>query len=382
MTASKTSNKDEPKLFKDWFDPGAAKALAEQMRRADANFPAKKFVRIASSNLAPLEFAGRVKQFSEALASCLPQDTPRALALLRASFPEPLPDCEAVTDGWLQWPIGQYIADHGLDEFDESMLTMIELTQRFSAEFAVRPFVEHRQGETISYLKKLTDHESPHVRRWCSEGLRTRLPWGKKLNELIANPKPVLPVLEALKDDAEIYVRRSVANNLNDIAKDHPDLVKARCKRWFQSSKAHRVSLVKHAMRTLIKDGDTEALNIIGFSAPKRLRASLTASNASPRIGESVTLLATLESDEIKPQPILIDYLVHYVRKNGSTSGKVFKWKQLELHKGQRVELQKKHSFKTTTVRALYPGAHRVELQVNGVRVASTEVRLVAESRK
>ena len=179
MATKGTSSKDDKKLFKNWFDDQAAKALASQLRRADSSFPNKKFIRIATQDLASLELAGRVNQFAAALASCWPDDIPKSLAIIRASLPPPLPDCEAVTDGWLQWPIGQYIADRGLEHFNDSMLTMLELTQRFSSEFAVRPFVEHRQQETIQYLRDLTDHESPHVRRWCSEGLRTRLPWGK-----------------------------------------------------------------------------------------------------------------------------------------------------------------------------------------------------------
>ena len=370
------SSADEKKLFKDWFDKQAAKALAAQIRLAESSFPTQKFIRIAAKDLQSLEFAGRVNQFAAALAVCLPDNIPKSLAIIRASFPPPLPDCDAVTDGWLQWPIGQYIGEQGLEYFDDSMSTMIELTQRFSAEFAVRPFVERRQQETIEYLCRLTDHESPHVRRWCSEGLRTRLPWGKKLHQLIADPKPVLPILEALKDDEEIYVRRSVANNLNDISKDHPDLVIARCRKWYKKSKPERVTLVKQALRGLIKDGRAEALAVIGFSKPEKLNVELELSEKKISLGGTLTLTATVSSTSASTQELLMDYAVHYVRKNGSSNIKVFKWKTLTIKPNETLVMTKKHSFKPTTVRALYPGKHIVELQINGSRVASAELTL------
>ena len=372
----RASPKEDKKLFKDWFDEQAAKLLAAQFSTVWPSFPTKKFIKLASNDLASLEFSGRINQFANALAQCLPDDMPQSLAIIRSSLPPPLPNCDAVTDGWLQWPIGQFIADRGLGFFEESMLTMVELTQRFSSEFAVRPFVEHKQQETIHYFSTLTEHESPHVRRWCSEGLRTRLPWGRKLNNLITNPRPVLPILEALKDDEERYVRRSVANNLNDISKDHPSIVIARCKNWYQESKQERIATVKQALRGLIKAGNLEALAVIGFGPPHKLQATLKVSQTQIAIGEAVTLVAELESSASQSQPVLVDYVVHFVRQNGKSTAKVFKWKTVTLQNRATHQITKKHSFKTTTVRALYPGRHFIELQINGVRVASTAVVL------
>lgn len=378
MSVIDSSKTAERKRFKDWFDEEAARALAGQIGAIDKRFSNKKFIELATSGLQDLEFAGRVGQFADALAACLPDDVPQALGILRDSLPAPLPDCDAVMDGWLQWPVGQFIANRGIEHFEESMLTMIELTRRFSSEFAVRPFVEHRQKETISYLRDLTDHESAHVRRWCSEGVRTRLPWGKKLHRLIADPKPVLPILDALKDDHEVYVRRSVANNLNDLSKDHPELVIAQCGKWYRQDKPQRITLVKQALRGLIKAGDPAALTVIGFAPPEKIQARLSVAAREITLGGTIELTAEITSRALKMQPLLIDYVVHFVRKNKKQGAKVFKWRTLDLGTGDTAIITKKHSFKASTVRALYPGTHFIEMQINGVLVASTAVELRA----
>ena len=237
MSTSKQPNK---KAFKDWFDREAAQMMASQIAGALPSFDKRKFVRVASSNLEQLGFHARVAQFSNALAATLPDDIPAALHILTESLPQAQQNCDQVTDGWLQWPVGKFIADQGLPYFDESFAAMIELTKRFSAEFAVRPFVEAESEKTFDRLLALTRDPNPHVRRWCSEGVRPLLPWGKKLRGLVDDPSPIWPILEELKDDEELYVRRSVANNLNDISKHHPDAVVAKChfleKRWERTS--------------------------------------------------------------------------------------------------------------------------------------------------
>ncbi|PON16401.1 DNA alkylation repair protein [Candidatus Entotheonella serta] len=324
-----------------------------------------------------LEFAGRVQQFSDALAATLPQSVPKALAVLIESLPPPLPDCEAVTDGWLQWPVGQFIADHGLDHVEASMKAMIELTQRFTSEYAVRPFVERYPEVTFARLLALTDHPSPHVRRWCSEGARPRLPWGKKLQRLVADPSPIWPILESLKDDDELYVRRSVANNLNDIAKDHAALVVQRCGAWSEDGNERRDWVIKHGLRSLIKAGDAGALAVIGFGPPQGVTAILSIQPEQIAIGGEIALSAQLETTSRQAQALIVDYAVHYVRQGGKTSDKVFKWTTLQLPARERVTLDKRHSMKATTVRALYPGVHQADLQINGVRVAEGHFRLI-----
>lgn len=371
-----TTKEEERKAFKDWFDRDAAKALAGQIGAVQPGFDHRKFITLACKDLAKLEFAGRVRQFASAMRATLPASVPDALKTLTQSLPPVLPGCDEVTNGWLQWPVGQFIAEHGLPHFEESMTAMIELTQRFSSEFAVRPFVDELPDRTFARLHKLARHPSPHVRRWCSEGCRPRLPWGAKLRSLVADPSPIWPILETLKNDPEPYVRRSVANNLNDIAKDHPDLVIARCEQWAALGDSKVDRTIRHGLRTLIKRGDPRALAILGFGPPDNLRAILKTSPSEIVVGESVEMSAVLENASSKPRRIAIDYAVHYPRKSGKTSAKVFKWKTLELPASGRTTLKKKHPMKRTTIRALYPGAHRIELQINGIMLAESSFNL------
>lgn len=366
----------ERKAFKDYFDRAAAKALAAQVSAVHPQFDSNQFVKTASKGLTTLEFNDRVKQFAAALESSLPASRSKSLKILEKSLPEPLPDCEQVTDGWLQWPVGQFVADFGVDHYKESMQLMIELTQRFSSEFAVRPFVEQYQDKVFADLLPLTAHANPHVRRWCSEGVRTRLPWGRKLTSLIVDPSPLLQILDALKDDAELYVQKSVANNINDISRDHPDVALKLCKRWSKKSNPGRDWIIKSGLRTLIKNGDREALSIIGYAKPRALATTLALKPKRLQIGDSVQMVCEIASTASTPQKLLVDYVVHYVRQGGRVSGKVFKWKELTIQPGETVILKKKQAFKETSIRALYPGSHQIELQVNGQRMAEATVNL------
>ena len=369
--------REDAAKLKDWFDREAAIRLAAQVRAVSPDFDSERYVRLASRGLQELEFKERVEKFAWALKETLPQHLPTALAILTESLPEPLPDCESPTDGWLQWPIGEFIALYGLPCFDDSFEAMYALTQRFTAEYAVRPFVEHYPEESVSILYDLVGDESPHVRRWCSEAVRPRLPWGKVLKALVEDPEPILPILEALIDDPELYVRRSVANNLNDISKDHPELVVDLCEEWHDESNEERMWVVRHALRGLIKAAHRGALGLLGFPPPpEELRARLEVEPSEVRIGEMVKFKATLLNRSPRALNLQVDFVLHLIRSQGASSGKVFKWKAITLEPGQQVTLPKKHPMKKTTVRDLYPGIHRVELQVNGVRLGRGEFLL------
>ena len=369
-------SESDRKLFKDWFDEEAAALLAGQVGQSK-QFDREAFLKLALKDLRQLEMQGRVKQFSHALAHALPQDKEIALSILKETLPPAQTNCESITNGWLQWPIGQFIADYGIGHFEAAFATMIELTKRFSSEFAIRPFLESEPEEVFPRLLALTSHPNPHLRRWCSEGVRTRLPWGRKLHLLIADPSPIWPILEALRDDEEKYVQKSIANNLNDLSKDHPGEVVSLCRRWMNDPTPQRRWIVKHALRTLIKEGNPEALAVIGYGEPVDLSVEFLTGVDAIKIGESIDLTVALGSGSGEPQSLIIDFLVHYVRQGGKTSGKVFKWKIIDLAPGERITLTKKHSFRPTSIRALYPGHHRIEIQVNGHRLAESSFELM-----
>lgn len=364
--SSSTKNPSKRKAFKDYFDRTAITQLAHQIQIAWADFPVEDFRRLAGREIEKLEFNQRVSQIASALRACLPDDFAEALVILKRSLPDPLPNCDSVTDGWLHWPLGQLIADFGTQHFDASMDAMIALTQRFSAEFAVRPFVQLYPLKTVERLQQLTLHENPHVRRWCSEGLRPRLPWGVRLDAFVLDPSPLFPILDALYDDPELYVRRSVANHLNDIAKDHPDLVVARCRNYLKGNSIHSEWVARQALRTLIKNGNVSALSVLGFRRPRKIAVQLTLAPATVQVGEAIELKAEIQNRSSSAQKLAIDFAITFVRQNARTSRKVFKWKNLTLAAGACQEISKKHPMKMTTVRRLYCGRHRVEVLVNG----------------
>lgn len=381
MSHEDQSQSSDRKAFKDYFDQSAVQALSTQITSAWRKFPTRAFVQAASHGLTELEFSQRVSRLAECLRVSLPDDIPAALKILQNSLPEPFSNCDSVADGWLQWPIGQFIAEYGVDHFDPSMSVMIELTQRFSSEFAVRPFVIRYPDQTIERLTDLINHPSAHVRRWCSEAVRPRLPWGSVIRSLVDDPSPILPILDALHDDEELYVRRSVANNLNDIAKDHPSVVVSRCLQYQTKDARHTNWVIRHALRTLIKDGNQAALAALGYNAPRKISAELHRTPAAITVGDSIELVSVLKNESNHSQQLAVDFELTFVRKNGMSSAKVFKWKSLTLSAGEQIAITKRHPMKATTVRRLYSGEHKIRLMVNGKALASAQFDLDAPER-
>lgn len=372
------TNKNENKKFKEWFDHDAARLLGEQLLSSYPQLDLEEFIHLATKNIDHLEMQDRVSQFSQAMAVCLPENKQPALKIITQSLPDILPGTDVITNGWLQWPVGKFIADYGISHYEAALDAMIELTQRFSSEFAVRPFVERMPEKIIPDLIRLCNHHSPHVRRWCSEGTRPLLPWGKKLHALVEDPSPVLPILEALKDDPEKYVQKSVGNHLNDISKNHPELVVATCKKWMKTAGPERKWIIARGLRTLMKEGHSGALELMGFPPAKNLRVELDVSPSQIPIGSSVELQVSLKNEYGQTQKLLIDYAVTYVRKQQNTGRKVFKGTTKTLQASEETTFTKKHPMKVTTTRALYPGEHLVEILVNGERITMESFTLKA----
>jgi 3-methyladenine DNA glycosylase AlkC len=219
-------------------------------------------------------------------------------------------------------------------------------------------------------------HDSDeHVRRLASEGCRPRLPWGQRLPELIRDPSPIAPILETLREDPSLYVRKSVANNLNDIAKDHPDWVLDRLESWDREN-PHTNWIARRGVRTLVKNGHPRALGLLGVKHGASVAASIEATPKRLRLGDTLRLQAVVDSRSKKKQRLVVDYIIHYQRPNGRTSKNVFKWKELDLHPGTQIHLAKSQKIQDFTTRKHHPGRHAIDLQVNGVTEASTEFTL------
>jgi 3-methyladenine DNA glycosylase AlkC len=230
----------------------------------------------------------------------------------------------------------------------------------------VRPFIERYPDRMFRQLKQWAKSKNTDHRRLASEGCRPRLPWASALNELKKDPAPILPILELLKDDPELYVRRSVANNLNDISNDHPDIVVEIMKRW-QGSTKETDWIIKHACRTMLKQGRPDVLSLFGFASPTFIRGSeLRFEKKRVRIGGETTFRASIHTSRAKLGKLRLEYVVHFIKSNGQPSPKVFQISEREQSSNSS-EVTKRLSLRDLSTRKHFPGIHRVELRVNGV---------------
>lgn len=257
--------------MKQVLGPQAIECLAHNVSLAFPAFDKEAFRLTALHGLEPLGIMERGQQLANALWQHLPQHFSTATEILLNSLTPPLDDTTNLGLAvFFYLPHVCFIAEYGRDAannnghdpFETAMKAQYELTQRFSAEFSIRPFLMQAPARTLAQLQQWTGDANHHVRRLCSEGTRPRLPWAPRLPAFIQDPRPVLPILESLKDDASLYVRRSVANHLGDIAKDHPALVYALCERWLEDASAERKWLIRHALRHPAKKGDQTALTL------------------------------------------------------------------------------------------------------------------------
>jgi 3-methyladenine DNA glycosylase AlkC len=357
--------------LKDQFGPSAPLAIAQMIRAVHADFPHDAFLKDALSGFGPLSLTGRGFQIASALRKHLPAGYPQAIEILLASTAQPHEHrASGGMSAFLYMPHLFFVAQHGLDHFEDSMRAQHALTQLFTAEYSIRAFLEKHPEATLARLREWTRDPSPHVRRLVSEGTRPRLPWASRLRAFQKDPRPVIQLLELLKDDPELYVRRSVANNLNDIGKDHPALLTTIAKRWLRGASEERRWIVNHALRSAVKRADPGALGALGYGA--KAEVALRDKRVTParaKIGGSVTVSFTLVNTRAAAQRILVDLVVHFVKARG-TGAKTFKMKALTLAPRGQVTVSKKIGLKQLTTRRHYPGVHEVEALLNGRRVA------------
>jgi 3-methyladenine DNA glycosylase AlkC len=358
--------------LKNQFGADVPQAIARMILAVHPSFNSEGFVRVALQGYDALALMARGKKIAQALRVYLPPDYAQALAILVNSLDQPHGrDRSQSLASFIYLPHTVFVSAYGLAHFEASMLALHDLTQRFTGEFAIRAFIEQDPAATLRQLTVWATDPSVHVRRLVSEGTRPRLPWAGRLRLFQADPAPVLALLELLKDDPELYVRRSVANNLNDIGKDHPDVLTRTAHDWLQHATPQRTWIVQHALRSAIKRGETGALDALGFGDVARVRvvnALISPRRAVP--GGSVHIAFEVTSTAVgtdeSPQRVMVDFGVHYVKANGRTRVKVFKLKTLELSAGQTVGLSKKISLAQMSTRQHYPGIHKVDVILNG----------------
>ena len=373
-----------PEPFKNFFNPQMIALMGHHFKRVWSGFDEAAFIDLATQGLDVLELKQRSDQITHALSVCLPSSFAEAAPILLHSLhPEDDVDLSGAEmdaqgiRGWGTMPMCEYVAACGLHDFDLSLAALKELTKRGSSEFGIRPFIARDQDRVLGLLTKWASDPNFHIRRLASEGARPRLPWGMQLTNLVSDPEPLMPILEKLKDDPTQYVRRSVANNLNDIAKDHPDTVANIAKEWLKGASPERKKLVRHACRSLIKAGHKKTLAALGYKKPKVSLTHFNVLTPVVQFGDALRFDIALRSEAKTDQDLIIDYVVHHRKANGKTSPKVFKWKTTCLKANTDHVAVRKHAMRQITTRVYYPGMHQVEIMVNGESLGSEHFELL-----
>jgi 3-methyladenine DNA glycosylase AlkC len=356
--------------LKTFFSPELVQRLALDIARVHAAFPARAFTKSACRGLGALELLDRGRHIADALGAHLPWSYPEAIEiLLRSLGPEHATD-ELLGVGMAPFfylPHTLYVAERGLGHFDLSMRAQYELTKRFSAESSIRAYIDSDPERAFEFLGTWATDRNAHVRRLASEGTRLRLPWARRVAWLDQNPQRVIQLLEVLKDDASTMVRRSVANNLNDLSKVHPDLLIRTAGAWLEDAGPERRALVEHALRSAVKRADPKALRLLGYGDKPRVAVEGVAfTPPRVRIGGRVVMKFALNSTSMRKQELLVDVAVHFVKARGVGPPKVFKLGRVTLGPRGRVELKTGFSLALHTTRVPRPGRHAVDVIVNG----------------
>jgi len=368
--------------LKDKFGEEMVHRLGRELVAVYPRFDVDTFTAQALDGYHDLELLPRCRHIAAAMADHLPHDQAEAIDIVVASLGPELENCDPADAaptgipeidnnpmaGFYFMAHGHFLAEHVTGHFDQVMAANYEITKRATSEFSIRVPLRDHPDETLAYLHTWVHDPNVHVRRLVSEGTRPRLPWSFRLRQFQHDPTPVLELLEHLKDDPVEYVRRSVANNLNDIAKDHPDVVVEVARRWWADGDRVRRRLVRHALRTLVKAGHPDALAILGFAASDALaveQAEITPAHAV--IGEKVTVAISVQNTSDLPAKVMVDLRIHFVKSSGATSPKVFKGGTLSLEPAGVGTVTKQISVAQHTTRTHHPGVHRVEALLNGV---------------
>ena len=356
--------------WKDFINRKLLERIAAAVAGIDSGFKPKKFVdAVVDDRLEERELKDRINTAARHFAEALPSDYSKAVKIVIKAASE--------LRGFGNWILTAFVESYGLDHFDDSVRALRELTQYGSSEFAVRPYIIRYPDRMLEVLEKWAEDPNEHVRRLAAEGCRPRGVWTMHIEAFKKDPRPVLRILEKLNADESLYVRKAVANNLNDISKDHPDLAIKTALAWKKSGNRHTDWIVKHACRSLIKQGHPEVFGIFGYTAsPKVEVRNFRAKPLSVKIGGETVLEAELVSKAKSNQKLVIDYRVHYLKKNSKVSAKVFKLTEKSLRSGESATISTRHSFAERSTRKHNAGKHKIELIINGVSKAEVEIAL------
>lgn len=371
---SKPVSKENPNAFKLMINDRTVKKYFSD------GIVSQKEVQKITQKLNQLELRARVQLIAHELATALPKNFPSALTeLLKITRRQNLKSFEL-------WPATEFIQIYGLDHIDLSLTAMHELTQKFTAEFCIRPFINRYGDKIYDLIHQWKNDPNEHVRRWLTEGTRPRLPWGEKLHLAVKNPTRGLEILDHLRFDNSLYVRKSVGNHLNDIAKDHPDLVIKTLSQWKKDVPDGQLKefnfICQRALRTLIKNGHPKALKFIGLNLDKKnIHCTAVRINETKfKIGDTLQFNFSIQNKTQKKMKYVVDYVIYYQKANKSLSPKVYKLKNGTLSAGEKIDILKLHGLKPITTRKYHFGKHALSVKVNGNEQKSQEFYLLKKT--
>lgn len=343
--------------------------IQRSLEAAGADFSAQEFKKF-TTGLKDLELKDRVRKIANALAAALPANYKQAVKALDQSIRN------SDLSGFELWPHTEFVRSYGLEHRDLSLQILSQWTSRFTAEFAVRPFLRLHGPETLAFLVKCSKSKDHHVRRWASEGTRPRLPWGEKLEAHIKKPSASYSILENLKYDDELYVRKSVANHVNDISKDHPKEAFELIAKWLREARTEDQKIkidwiARHGLRTLLKKGDAQALRLIGSKPSKHLKIrNVEMVGSRLKLGDHFSFRVEIENTGAKSEQVSLDYVIYFLTQTGRHSEKVFRLRTVNIGPKDRLAFTKKHRMKHMSTRRLVAGRHFFQIQCNGERTS------------
>ncbi len=358
--------KQDPFLLKDLFDRKSVGEIADAVEAALPTLDRSAFMdRVFDDGWSGRELKQRMRHITSALRAAIPGGYREQLQVLLVA-------ADHAVEGFAAVVYPDFVQAYGTEDWEASVPALARFTRLASAEFAVRPFIAADPRRTLAEMYKWAGDAHQAVRRLATEGCRPRLPWGMRLHALVADPEPILPILERLYGDPDESVRRSVANNLNDISRDHPGLVVTVLKSWRPEPGTDTYRLARHALRTLLKRGHPGALSVLGFKAGLSVELKqLSLDPPAPRIDGAARLSFSLTSTLGETQPVMVDYAVHYVKAGGGTAPKVFRLGSVTMEPGQTVDYSRKISFRQMTTRTHRAGTHRIDILANGAVAGS-----------
>ena len=367
---TKLNRKEKPRLWKDHLSRDTVSLFSKRIRDAYSKFDKKKYtVTVLADGFLKLELKERLNKIAESLKDFLPVNYDAAVAILIKVAPN--------VGTFENWALTIYIEKFGLKDFKVSVRALEELTKYGTSEFAIRPFMIRHTAKMLPILMKWTRSKNEHIRRLAAEGSRPRGVWVAHIEVFKKDARPVIKILEKLKADESLYVRKAVANNLNDISKAHPDLVARTCKKWQKAGDANTDWIIKHGCRSLVKNGHPAIMKLFGLAKKPNVRVSLfTIKPAKIKIGDSdaVTLILKLQTTAKTKQKLSIDYRVYFVSKNGSKNKKLFKWAVQALDSKSDLTLEKKQEFKYLLTSNHFHSTHNIEVWVTSDSGAARDV--------